>query len=87
MTQRTFFPYWLHGLPLGTAVYDSRGRLVRLQKTRYSRALTQGFSSAYGISTAVNNEFFTGESIFPFSSRVDQIKPYAYAMNVEEISG
>lgn len=86
-TQRAFFPYWLHGLPLGTAVYDSRGRLVRLQKTRYSRDLTQGFSSAYGISTAVNNEFFTGESVFPFSSRVDQIKPYAYAMNVEEVRG
>lgn len=85
IVQRTFFPYWLHGLPLGTAVYDSQGRLLKLQKTRYSRSLVQNIGSTYGMSDAITGEFFTGEPLFPFSTRLDQLKPYAYTMNAERI--
>ena len=84
MNQRPYFPYWLHGLPLATAVYDNKGRLIKLSKTRYSRSLLPS-DSFYGIANAVKNEYFVDDQVFPFSASMEQLKPYRYAMNIERI--
>lgn len=84
VSSRSYFPYWLHGLPLATAVYDSKGRLIKLSKTRYSRSLLLS-NSLYGIKDVIKNEYFAEGQVFPFSSQVAQLKPYRYAMNLEQI--
>lgn len=83
VNQRSFYPYWLHGLPLGTAVYDKQGRLLKLKKNRYSQALVNLPGTTYTISNTIKNEFFPGASLYGFSTQVEQLKPFRFFMDTE----
>ncbi|WP_059025283.1 hypothetical protein [Gabonibacter massiliensis] len=83
VNQRSFYPYWLHGLPLGTAVYDKQGRLLKLKKNRYSQALVNLPGTTYTISSTIKNEFFPGASLYGFSTQVEQLKSFRFFVDTE----
>lgn len=66
---------------MGTAYYDNTGRLVRLQRNKYSQDLLTGLSQGRYNITTKERAFFNGPSQYPFTSYNNQLKPYRYALN------
>lgn len=73
-TADSSYPFWLCALPLGTASYDSEGKIVYLRKNIY-RASCEAAHIPYA------DYFIRPASDFRYIRTLAQIKPYAYHMD------
>lgn len=77
------YPFWLNGLPLGTASYDEKGNLIKMTKNTYYTDMTQHGRMWLPNATTSNWFVSCGNNLCDYDKTKIQIKAYDYYMDEE----